>query len=173
MGTSIHESDSGYTRIPFELPGGFGAVKQWQSDNEIALTYTLLDFGRRASVSEQTREELIAANFSSNRTIQDVVFGVEQTFYAFDAVEAAVEAARQNLECGVARADLRLPCGEVRTRSARLGNQRFDIAAESFRDRFIIERLNLEGCVGCNSERDREIGLSIAQKLIGIGKIEA
>ena len=92
------QSDSGFARVPFELPGSFGVVKQWQSDSALALTYTLLDFGRRASASEQAREELIAANFSVNRTIQGVVFGAEQTFYAFDAVDASVVAARQYFE---------------------------------------------------------------------------
>jgi len=130
------ESDSGYTRIPFELPGGFGAVRQWQTDNGIALTYTLLDFGRRASASEQAREQLIAANFSANRTIQDVVFGVEQTFYAFDAVEAAVEAAQQNLELAKAdfdsvkqRVDLGLATQpELLLAQERLAQSRFDLA---------------------------------------------
>ena len=130
------ESDSGYARIPFELPGGFGAVKQWQTDSEVALTYTLLDFGRRASASEQAREELIAANFSANRTIQDVVFGVQQTFYAFDAVEAAVAAARQNLELAKSdfdsvkqRVDLGLATQpELLLAQERLAQSRFDLA---------------------------------------------
>ena len=130
------ESDSGYTRIPFELPGAFGAVKQWQTDNQVALTYTLIDFGRRASASEQAREQLIAANFSANRTIQDVVFGVEQTFYAFDAVEAAVEAARINFTLAKAdfdsvkqRVDLGLATQpELLLAQERLAQSRFDVA---------------------------------------------
>ena len=130
------ESDSGYARIPFELPGTFGVVKQWQTDNQVALTYTLLDFGRRASASEQAREQLIAANFLSNRTIQDVVFGVEQTFYAFDAVEAAVEAARENLELAKSdfasvkqRVDLGLATQpELLLAQERLAQSRFDLA---------------------------------------------
>jgi outer membrane protein len=130
------ESDSGYARVPFELPGTFGVVRQWQSDSEVALTYTLLDFGRRASASELARERLIAANFLSNRTIQDVVFGVEQTFYAFDAVDAAVAAAKQNLE--LARADFdsvkqRVDLGlatrpELLLAQERLAQSRFDLA---------------------------------------------
>jgi outer membrane protein TolC len=130
-------SDSGYTRIPFELPdGGYGAVRKWQSDTQVTLTYTLIDFGRRASASEQARERLIAANFSANRTIQDVVFGVEQTFYAFDAVEAAVEAARQNLELANADFDsvrqrVHLGLGtqpELLLAQERLAQSRFDLA---------------------------------------------
>ena len=130
------DSESGYTRIPFELPGSFGAVKQWQTDNAVALTYTLIDFGRRASASEQAREELIAASFSANRTIQDVVFRVEQTFYAFDALEAAVEAAKQNLELAKAdfesvkqRVDLGLATQpELLLAQERLAQSRFDLA---------------------------------------------
>jgi outer membrane protein len=130
------ESDSGFTRIPFELPGSFGVVKQWQTDNQVALTYTLLDFGRRASGAARAREELIAANFLSNRTIQDVVFGVEQTFYAFDAVEAAVEAARENLELAKSdfdsvrqRVDLGLATQpELLLAQERLAQSRYDLA---------------------------------------------
>ena len=133
---ALVESDSGYTRIPFELPGSFGVVKQWQSDSAVALTYTLIDFGRRASASEQAREELIAANFTSNRTLQDVVFGVEQTFYAFDAVEAAVEAAKQNLELAESdfesvkqRVNLGLATQpELLLAQERLAQSRFDLA---------------------------------------------
>jgi outer membrane protein len=130
------QSDSGFARVPFELPGSFGVVKQWQSDSALALTYTLLDFGRRASASEQAREELIAANFSVNRTIQGVVFGAEQTFYAFDAVDASVVAARQNLE--LAKSDFdsvkqRVELGlatqpELLLAQERLAQSRFDLA---------------------------------------------
>ncbi|MBF6561430.1 MAG: TolC family protein [Candidatus Binataceae bacterium] len=90
------ESTSGYQRTPLQLPGTIVALKQWQSDPSLTLTWTLLDFGRRSAAAEAAREQLAAANFTFNRTMQDVVFAVERTFYALAAAMAAVAAARTN-----------------------------------------------------------------------------
>lgn len=92
------ESDNGYERTMLELVGKAGTVKQWQADPVVAMTWTLLDFGRRRSASDSARARLIAANFSFNRSIQDVVFNTQTAFYALDAANAAVIAAQQNLK---------------------------------------------------------------------------
>jgi outer membrane protein len=90
-------SDTGYERILFQLPGSYGVIKQWQADPLLAMTWTLLDFGRRESASESARQRLFAANLVFNRSIQDVVFNVEAAFYSLDAAKGAVIAAQQNL----------------------------------------------------------------------------
>ncbi|HTY55286.1 MAG TPA: TolC family protein, partial [Candidatus Binataceae bacterium] len=92
------ESDNGYQRTMIELPNTAGALKQWQADPFVSLTYTLLDFGRRHSSSEVARNQLIATNFAFNRSIQTVVFNTQTAFYSLDAAQAAVIAAEQNLE---------------------------------------------------------------------------
>jgi outer membrane protein TolC len=81
-----------------QLPGTAGTLKQWQAEPVAEMTYTLLDFGRRASAAEVARNRLIANNFIFNRTIQDVVFKTEASFYGLDAAQAAVTAAEQNLQ---------------------------------------------------------------------------
>jgi len=91
-------SDNGFERAPLELPGVSGTLKQWQADPIVTLNWTLLDFGRRRSASDSAQDRLIAANLAFNRSIQDVVFNVESAFYAFDAADGAVIAARQNLK---------------------------------------------------------------------------
>jgi outer membrane protein len=96
-------SDNGYERTIIELPGAYGALKQWQSDPILSMTWTLLDFGRRESSSDSARRRLFAANLVFNRLIQDVVFNVESAFYALDAAKGAVIAAEQNL--ALAQAD--------------------------------------------------------------------
>ncbi len=97
-------SANGYSRTLFPLPGGqLAQFKFWQAEPLVQMTYTLLDFGRRSSSAEAARQALAAANFSFDRKMQDVVFGVQRAYYALCAAKAAVTAARQNLE--LARSD--------------------------------------------------------------------
>jgi outer membrane protein len=91
-------SDTGYQRTIIELPSAPGVLKQWQADPIVTLNWTLLDFGRRESASESALNRVIAANLAFNRTIQEVVFNTESAFYALDAADGAVIAARQNLK---------------------------------------------------------------------------
>lgn len=97
------ESDNGYERLQFQVPNEIGVVKQWTANPSINLTYTLLDFGRRKASAEAAGDQLAAAGFSFNRVIQDVVFSVQQAYYALAAANAAVSAAQQNLQ--LAQAD--------------------------------------------------------------------
>jgi len=64
----------------------------------VEVAYTLLDFGRRSATAEQAKQQLIAANFAFNRSMQEVVFGVQRAFYALGAARSSVEAATANLE---------------------------------------------------------------------------
>ena len=78
------------------------------------LTYTLLDFGRRAQSAELARQRLLAANFAFNRRLQDVVFDVERAYYLLDAAQGLERAAVRNLELAhtvLAAAELRLGVG--------------------------------------------------------------
>ncbi|MGA2410070.1 MAG: TolC family protein, partial [Candidatus Binataceae bacterium] len=99
------ESDSGYQRLQFQVPGQIGVVKQWTVDPVIQLTYTLIDFGRRSAQAEAARQRLAAAGFSYNRAMQDTVFGVEQAYYALAAAQAAVTAAKQNQQLAISDYD--------------------------------------------------------------------
>jgi outer membrane protein len=91
-------SANGYQRTIIQLPGSFGVLKQWQADPITELNWILLDFGRRQSGLDSALHRLVAANLAFNRTIQDVVFNTESAFYALDAAEGGVTAARQNLK---------------------------------------------------------------------------
>ena len=95
--------DAGYQRILFQSTRTV-AIQQWQVEPMINLTYTLADFGRRSSEAEIARQQLAASNFTFNRVMQNVVFGVQRSFYALAAAKAAVQAAQQNVE--LARTDL-------------------------------------------------------------------
>lgn len=64
----------------------------------IALTYTLLDFGRRAESAERARQQLLAANFRFNRRLQTAVFEVQRAYYRLEAARGLRQAAERNLE---------------------------------------------------------------------------
>jgi outer membrane protein TolC len=87
-------SQSGYERIVDQVPKHWGTLKNWQSTTLLSLNYDLIDFGRRDAAATSAHEDLLAANFAFNRSLQTVVFGVERAFYLFDASRAKITAAQ-------------------------------------------------------------------------------
>jgi outer membrane protein TolC len=63
----------------------------------LSLTYTLYDFGARASQLEAARFNLLAANLNQNRTLQSVVFNVEQAYYALLGAQGLVRSGEISL----------------------------------------------------------------------------
>jgi outer membrane protein len=91
------EDESGYSRFLFQSRGGPITIEQWSAEPQLELTWLLLDFGRRSAQSDVARERLVAANYSFNRKMQDVVFAVQSAFYALDAARSLLTAAEENL----------------------------------------------------------------------------
>ena len=58
----------------------------------LGLTYLLFDFGGRAAFVEAARQTLIAADFTHNQVIQDVVLLTVQSFYGVLEAKALLEA---------------------------------------------------------------------------------
>ncbi|MCU0291784.1 MAG: TolC family protein [Thermoanaerobaculaceae bacterium] len=56
------------------------------------VSYLLLDFGGRAANVEDARQALLAADWSHDATIQNVVFGVQQAYFRYQGAKALVEA---------------------------------------------------------------------------------
>jgi outer membrane protein TolC len=81
-----------------EVPNAPLTIHLHAVEPDIALTYTLLDFGRSAQSAELARQQLLAANFLFNRRLQDVVFDVQRAYYRLDAARGLKEAAERNLE---------------------------------------------------------------------------
>jgi outer membrane protein len=129
-------SDNGYLRTVIQLPATYGVLKQWQADPLLSMTWTLVDFGRRASSSESARQRLFAANLTFSRSVQDVVFNTESAFYALDAAQGGVVAAEQNLKLAETdldavsqRVDLGLATQpELLLAKERVAQSRFDLA---------------------------------------------
>lgn len=63
----------------------------------LGLAYVLYDFGARAAGIDAQRYQLIAALLSNNRTLQDIVTGVETAWFALQAAQAQADAQTQQL----------------------------------------------------------------------------
>jgi len=91
------EASAGPQRFLFQSSPAPLTVKQDTFSPQIELTWTLLDFGRRAQTAELARQQLLAANFSFNRKMQDVVFAAQRAFFALDAAKGMKRAAEKNV----------------------------------------------------------------------------
>jgi outer membrane protein len=91
------DGEGGYLKLPIQFPGQTLVIRNEAFLPQIKVSYDLLDFGRTRAAERGSREQLIAANFSFNRAIQDVVFNVEKAYYVFSAAKASARAADSNL----------------------------------------------------------------------------
>lgn len=62
------------------------------------LTYLLFDFGGREAQVEQSRQTLVAAGFTHNQVLQDVVLQTEQAYYGVLDAKALLEAQAATLK---------------------------------------------------------------------------
>ncbi|MDP1928153.1 MAG: TolC family protein [Thiobacillus sp.] len=79
----------------------------------LSLAYVLYDFGARAAGIDAQRYQLISTLLTNNRTLQDIVSGVETAWFALQAARAQVDAQTQQLAALAASLD----AAEVRERS--------------------------------------------------------
>ncbi|HXT50163.1 MAG TPA: TolC family protein [Thermoanaerobaculia bacterium] len=92
--------------------GGQFAFQQTTLVPALDLAWLLLDFGGRAADVAEARQALVAANFTHNQEIQDVVLDVSQAFYQYvsarglrDAAQADLDGLRTALEAAERRHD--------------------------------------------------------------------
>ena len=91
----LHPTDSGSLKVNnLSIAPGF------------QLEYLLLDFGRRAADVRNTMALLQAADFDYNRTLQNTLFEVQQSYFAHAAALAQQEAAQANLTLSRTIADM-------------------------------------------------------------------
>src|SRR6266571_3861204 len=63
--------------------GGVGAAKQQSYGPSVNVSWLLLDFGGRSGTIGATREALLAADWTHNATLQNVVLAVEQAYFLY------------------------------------------------------------------------------------------
>lgn len=95
----------GAVREAFPSPMGNFVVTGPTVQPEAQLQWILLDFGRRSSQVERSRENLFEANFAFNRTLQEVAFAVSRNYFNLDASRGRVTAARATLQSAIAVED--------------------------------------------------------------------
>ena len=64
----------------------------------LELTYLLFDFGGVSAGVEEARQTLLAANFSFNQSLQDLLLEVEQAYYRLISLQASLTAAEADVE---------------------------------------------------------------------------
>jgi outer membrane protein len=90
--------EGGYLKLPIQFPGQTLIINNELFLPQFKVSYDLLDFGRTGAAERAAREQLIAANFAFNRTIQDVIFNVEKAYYILSAAKASLGAAQANVK---------------------------------------------------------------------------
>ncbi|HEX6433203.1 MAG TPA: TolC family protein [Gemmatimonadales bacterium] len=98
------------TRLKTVASQGRSAVTQSVLSPSLSLTYLLLDFGGRSGTVGAARNSLLAANYTHNATLQDVVLQIQMAYFRYVANRALLQAqqittreARTNLEAAEAR----------------------------------------------------------------------
>jgi outer membrane protein TolC len=91
-------AQGGYSRVEDRSESGPVYTTGPSMTSLLALQWTLFDFGRRQADFERAMAQLWQSSFSFNRQLQRVAYIVQQSFYAYDASRAQVEAAVATLK---------------------------------------------------------------------------
>jgi outer membrane protein len=94
--------------------GGQFTFHSTTTNPSIALNYLLLDFGGRKAAVEESRQALVAADWTHNATIQNAVLGVQQAYYQYlnaRALEVAAQAVIKEAQASLDAAEKRHAAG--------------------------------------------------------------
>ncbi len=78
--------------------GVTSGTAQTRLSPSISLGYVLFDFGARAATKQAASYNLLAANLTQNRTLQDVVLRVEQAYYQLLGARQTIVAGEETLK---------------------------------------------------------------------------
>src|SRR5262245_2072646 len=143
----LHASAGGQS-IPFPIPTNVVPEGVFRADNllfnpTLALRWLLFDFGSRRATFTAATEHLLAANLGFNHKHQQIVFTVQQSFYALTSTRARIAVARAALESAStvqAAAEERLRRGLATLPEASLARQQAVQAAFDLEDVVARER---------------------------------
>ncbi|HEV7366299.1 MAG TPA: TolC family protein [Gemmatimonadales bacterium] len=86
------------TRVKTVASQGRSAVIQSVLSPSVSLSYLLFDFGGRSGKVGAARNALLAANYTHNATLQDVVLQIQTAFFQYVANRALLKASRITVE---------------------------------------------------------------------------
>ncbi len=92
------DGDVTASRIKTAASAGRVSVEQSVFAPSVTLNYLLFDFGGRGGRIEGARQELLAAGFSHNAVIQDVVLQIQVAYFQYLASRGLLEAQRTTLK---------------------------------------------------------------------------
>lgn len=81
-----------YTRTRQATQGGTTIFHSTTYGPSVVLNYLLFDFGGRAALVEQARQTLIAADFTHNQQMQNVILQTQQAYYGYLDAKALLDA---------------------------------------------------------------------------------
>ncbi len=90
----IVDGDVTATRLKTVASQGRSAVTQSVLNPSLSLSYLLFDFGGRSGNVGTARNELVAANFTHNATLQSVVLQIQSAYFQYTANRALLQAQR-------------------------------------------------------------------------------
>ncbi len=99
------DADMTTSRIQTAATAGRVAVQQTVYGPSATLTWLVLDFGGRGGAIEGARQALLAADWTHNASVSDVVLGVEVAFYTYVASRGLVIAQEASLRDAQANLD--------------------------------------------------------------------
>ncbi len=108
------DADMSVTRVKTAATSGRVAVTQTVYGPSATLSWLLWDFGGRGGAIEAARQALLAADWTHNATIADVVLQAQVAFYTYIATGsllAAQQASVKDAEANLAAADARREVG--------------------------------------------------------------
>lgn len=129
------DASIGATRLKTLTVQGRSAVEQTTYGPDVSLSWLLLDFGGRSGSIDGARQALLAADWTHNATIQNVILQVQQAYFDYVATKALLvaqqttqEEARRNLEAAQERhrVGLATVADELQARTA-LSQARLDV----------------------------------------------
>jgi outer membrane protein len=82
------------TRLKTVASQGRSAVTQSVLSPSLSLTYLLFDFGGRSGTVGAARSTLLAANYTHNATLQNVVLQIQTAYFQYIATRALLQAQR-------------------------------------------------------------------------------
>ena len=96
-------AEASYQKQDFNLKDSSSSAVSPDQDEltygpNLKITWLVLDLGGRSSGIEEALQNLLAANYSYNRTLQDLILGVETAYYDFYSSRSGLVAARADVQ---------------------------------------------------------------------------
>jgi outer membrane protein len=152
------------TRSNQSVLGGQYSFLQNTYGPSVTLNYLILDLGGRASKADEARLALLAADWTHNATIQNVILGVQQTFVQYlnakaqlDAAKVTVKEAQAALDAATTRHDSGVATiAEVL--QAKTALSQAQLSVDTFSGRVLALRGSLATAMGLPANTPYDVG---------------